>query len=158
MFAAEEREQKLDRKGDLLSTLEKHVSFAALAAEIDRIAPRPNGKQGGRPPYPTELMVRALVLQHLYNLSDESLEYQLLDRLSFQRFCGLRHSSSIPDANTLWVFRAQVEHVFGAMLALGGKGLRSIGLARAVFGLSIKAAVYNLRRLRSLKESGIAPI
>lgn len=31
LFAAEEREQKLDRKGDLLSTLEKHVSFAALA-------------------------------------------------------------------------------------------------------------------------------
>ena len=92
LFAAEEREQKLDRKGDLLSTLDKHVSFSALAAEIDRIAPRPTSKQGGRPPYPTETMVRALVLQHLYNLSDEALEYQLLDRLSFQRFCGLRHS------------------------------------------------------------------
>ena len=47
LFAAEEREQKLDRKGDLLLTLEKHVKFAALAAEIDRIAPRPSDKQGG---------------------------------------------------------------------------------------------------------------
>lgn len=46
LFAAEEREQKLDRKGDLLSVLEKHVSFAALATEIDRIAPRPDSKQG----------------------------------------------------------------------------------------------------------------
>ncbi len=114
LFAAEEREQKLDRKGDLLSTLEKHVNFAALAAEIDRVAPRPTGKQGGRPPYPTELMVRALVLQHLYKLSDEALEYQLLDRLSFQRFCGLRHSSSIPDANILWVFRERVRAAGGA--------------------------------------------
>ena len=76
LFAAEEREQKLDRKGDLLSTLNQHVNFAALAAEIDHIAPRPSDKRGGRPPYPTELMVRILVLQHLYNLSDEALEYQ----------------------------------------------------------------------------------
>ena len=96
LFAAEEREQKLDRKGDLLSALEKHVSFAALAAEIDRVAPRPTGKQGGRPPYPTELMVRALVLQHLYNLSDEALEYQLLDRLSFQQHPGCQHLVVIP--------------------------------------------------------------
>ncbi len=114
LFAAEEREQKLDRKGDLLSMLEKQVSFSALAAEIDRIAPHPSRKQGGRPPYPTELMVRVLVLQQLYNLSDEALEYQLLDRLSFQRFCGLRHSSRIPDANTVWVFRERITAAGGA--------------------------------------------
>ncbi|MDD4915885.1 MAG: transposase [Methylococcales bacterium] len=35
-------------------------------------------------------MVKILLLQQLYNLSDEQLEYQLLDRLSFQRFAGLR--------------------------------------------------------------------
>ena len=114
LFAAEEREQKLDRKGDLLSTLNQHVNFVALVAEIDHIAPRPSDKRGGRPPYPTELMVRVLVLQHLYNLSDEALEYQLLDRLSFQRFCGLRHSSTIPDANTLWVFRERISAAGGA--------------------------------------------
>ncbi|QLQ32200.1 MAG: hypothetical protein HZT40_12080 [Candidatus Thiothrix singaporensis] len=45
LFAAEERERKLDRKGDLLSVLEKHVSFTALAEEVDRIAPRPGTKQ-----------------------------------------------------------------------------------------------------------------
>ena len=54
--------------------------------------------------------------------------------------------------------RARVEHVFGAMVAMGGKLLRSIGLARAEFGLSIKATVYNLRRLCTLKEGGIVPI
>ena len=46
LFAAEEREQKLDRKGDLLSTLNQHVNFVALAAEIDHIAPRPSDKRG----------------------------------------------------------------------------------------------------------------
>ncbi len=54
--------------------------------------------------------------------------------------------------------RARVEHMFGSIGAMGGKAIRSIGLARAVFGLSIKAAVYNLRRLCSLKASGVVPI
>ena len=90
------------------SELNQHVNFAALALDIDRIAPRPDKKQGGRPPYPTELMVRVLVLQHLYGLSDDAMEYQLMDRLSLQRFCGLRHSASIPDAKTLWVFRERL--------------------------------------------------
>ena len=48
------------------------------------------------------LMVRVLLIQQLFNLSDEQMEFQLLDRLSFQRFVGLRHSSQIPDRTTIW--------------------------------------------------------
>jgi len=109
LFAAEEREAKLDKLGDVLQLLEKHVDFAALAAEIDRSAPRPSPAQGGRPPFPTLVMVKALFLQQLYRLSDEQLEFQLLDRLSFQRFVGLRHSSQIPDRTTFWTFRERPE-------------------------------------------------
>jgi len=53
-------------------------------------------------------MVRVLVLQRLYNLSDGQMEFQLLDRLSFQRFVGLRHSSQIPDRTTIWTFRERL--------------------------------------------------
>ena len=35
LFAAEEREAKLNKLGDVLQILEKHVDFAALAAAID---------------------------------------------------------------------------------------------------------------------------
>jgi IS5 family transposase len=108
LFAAEEREAKLDRLGDVLQVLQQHVDFAALAAAIDRAAPRPGRARGGRPPFPTEMMVRTLLLQQLYNLSDEQMEFQLLDRLSFQRFVGLRHSSQIPDRTTLWTFRERL--------------------------------------------------
>lgn len=59
-------------------------------------------------------MVRVLVLQYLYKLSDEAMEYQWLDRLSFQHFCGLRHSSSIPDEKTLWFFRERILETGGA--------------------------------------------
>ena len=114
LFAAEEREHKLDRKGDLLTVLNTHVDVAALALEMDRIAPRPSETRGGRPPFPTEVMVRVLILQQLYGLSDDALEFQLLDRLSFQRFCGLRPSSSIPDARTVWVFRERIREAGGA--------------------------------------------
>lgn len=108
LFAAEEREAKLNKLGDILQILEEHVDFAALAAAIDAAAPRPSRERGGRPPFPTEIMVRTLLLQQLYNLSDEQLEYQLLDRLSFQRFAGLRHSSQIPDRTTFWTFRERL--------------------------------------------------
>jgi transposase, IS5 family len=108
LFAAEEREAKLDKLGDVLRIMEQHVDFAALAANIDQAAPRPSQAKGGRPPFPTALMVRVLVLQQLHGLSDEQMEYQLLDRLSFQRFVGLRHSSQIPDRTTLWTFRERL--------------------------------------------------
>ncbi len=108
LFAEQERETKLDRIGDALSKLVEHVDFAALAAEIDDAAPRPGRERGGRPPFPTELMVRVLVIQQLYNLSDEQMEFQLLDRLSFQRFVGLRQSSHAPDRTTIWTFKERL--------------------------------------------------
>jgi len=49
-------------------------------------------------------MVRILVLKRLYNLSDEQMEYQLLDRMSYQRFCGLEDAMNIPDRTTIWTF------------------------------------------------------
>jgi IS5 family transposase len=48
-------------------------------------------------------MIKILVLQQLYNLADDALEYQLLDRRSFLQFLDLTDSSS-PDAKTIWLF------------------------------------------------------
>src|SRR6266404_4662124 len=41
----------------------------------------------------------------LYNLSDEQVEYQVRDRLSFTRFLRLGIEDGIPDGTTLWLFR-----------------------------------------------------
>ncbi len=108
LFAAEERESKLSRLGDPLESLGRHVDFAALAASVDRALPRPHRYFGGRPPYPTGLMIRLLLIQQLFNLSDAQLEFQVLDRTSFQRFLGIRDSGKVPDRNTVWAFRERL--------------------------------------------------
>ena len=105
LFAEEERGNRREKLGDPLMGLSKHVDFVALAAAIDIAAPRPSRAKGGRPPYPTTLMIKILVLQQLYNLADDALEYQLLDRRSFLAFLDLTGSSTIPDAKTIWLFR-----------------------------------------------------
>ena len=53
-------------------------------------------------------MFRMLVLQALNNLSDEQVEYQVRDRLSFSHFLGLAIEDSIPDSTTLWLFREKL--------------------------------------------------
>lgn len=109
LFAAEDRAAKLDRIGDPLQVLDKHIDFAAIAAAVDAGLTIGKSAKGGRPPWSTEVMVRLLVLQQLYNLSDEALEFQVLDRRSFLRFAGLERSSRVPDARTLWVWRERLK-------------------------------------------------
>jgi hypothetical protein len=83
---------------DPLVKISRVVGFAALASEVYRVAPRIISVKGRRLPFPTETMVRILVLKRLHNLSDEQVEFQLLDRLSYQRFLrpddGGKHSGS----------------------------------------------------------------
>lgn len=105
LFAEEERGNRRAKIGGPLIGLSEHVDFIALAAGIDTALPRPSRAKGGRPPYSTVLMIKILVLQQFYNLADDALEYQLLDRRSFLQFLGLTDSSTIPDAKTIWLFR-----------------------------------------------------
>ncbi len=44
-----------------------------------------------------------MVLQSLYNLSDDVVEYQIRDRLSFMRFFDLSLGDRVPDAKTILV-------------------------------------------------------
>ena len=53
-------------------------------------------------------MFKVLVLQSLYNLSDDQTEYQIRDRISFMRFLGLGLGDRVPDAKTIWLFRNQL--------------------------------------------------
>lgn len=66
-------------------------------------------KQNGRPRYDVVMMFKILVLQSFYNISDDQVEYQINDRISFRQFLELTSSSRIPDAKTIWLFRDQLQ-------------------------------------------------
>ena len=109
LFAGEERAAKRESLKDLLLMLARRIDFLGIAAAVDRKLPVGGSGKGGRSTYPTEVMVKLLAQQRLYNLSDDALEYQVLDRLSFLRFLALEHSPRMPDAKTIWVWRERLK-------------------------------------------------
>lgn len=108
LFAQEEREVKRQTLHDPLVVLNQHIDFSMIAAAIEYKINLGKSKHGGRPPYPTILMIKLLLLQQLYHLSDDALEYHVLDRMSFQRFLGLEKSGKVPDAKTIWLWRERL--------------------------------------------------
>jgi IS5 family transposase len=71
-----------------------------------------------------------LVLQQLFNLSDEELEFQVNDRRSFEEFVGLGVMNSIPDATTVAFFRERLRKagVIEELFEMFESYLRSQGL------------------------------
>ncbi len=62
----------------------------------------------GRPAFDGLLMFKILILQSLYNVSDDEIEFQIRDRYSFSRFHALMPEDRVPDAKTIWLFREQL--------------------------------------------------
>lgn len=88
------RNERLDRINAVIdwSRVEALVSGIHDAAE-------------GRRAYPPLVMVKALLLQQWYSLSDPRLEEALSDTLSFRRFVGLGLDDGTPDHSTVSRFR-----------------------------------------------------
>jgi transposase len=104
-FDVGDRLSELSKKGDPLERLNRTVDFELFRAELERAVPRSDRAKGGRPPFDHVVMFKVLVIQTLYTLSDEQTEFQIKDRLSFQRFLGFGLGDTVPDANTIWMFR-----------------------------------------------------
>jgi len=107
------RYEALSQNGDPLDALAVHVPWEAFRPSLDSVLRRSKRKKGGRPPFDAVLMFKVLVLQALYNLSDDQSEYQIRDRLSFMRFLGLDLDQRIPDAKTIWLFRETLTQAHG---------------------------------------------
>jgi IS5 family transposase len=101
-FDLTNRYDALTEKGDPLESLAQHIPWARFRKTLAKSLRR---SKCGRPPFDAILMFKVLVVQALYNLSDDQTEYQIRDRLSFMRFLGLDLHQRIPDAKTIWLFR-----------------------------------------------------
>lgn len=105
LFDIHFRMEELSRNGDPLERLSVHVSWEMFRPALEVIREKDRKSSAGRKSFDVVLMFKVLVLQSLYNLSDDALEYQIRDRLSFMRFLGLSIGDRVPDAKTIWLFR-----------------------------------------------------
>lgn len=95
------------RAAALLERLDAATPWETLAAPIRRL-PEYNAPRAGRPAWCPVLMLRCLMLQKWFNLSDPGLEDALKDRISFRRFVGLSFTDTTPDETTFVRFRARL--------------------------------------------------
>ena len=110
LFSAQDRLHDLTRMGDCLCELSKHIDFEFFRSTLESgLYASYDASVGGRPPFDPVMMFKVLVLQRLYNLSDDAIEFQIKDRLSFMRFLGLDFGGVVPDAKTVWYFREQLQ-------------------------------------------------
>ena len=108
LFDLEDRAAKLTAMGDPLVTLNAEVDFEAFRIDLVRVYEKPRKSNAGAKPFDVVLMFRVLILQHLYTLPDNAIDYQVRDRLSFMRFLGMHLEDRVPDAKTVWVFRERL--------------------------------------------------
>jgi IS5 family transposase len=107
-FDVERRLATISAKGDPLETIKAAVPWDEFRGSIEAVTeskPEERKSAAGRKGYDAILKFKMLVLAALYNLSDEQLEMQVRDRLSFMRFLDLGLEHPVPDATTIWLFR-----------------------------------------------------
>jgi IS5 family transposase len=91
-----------------LERIEGLIDWSAVEAVLEGVY----GSATGRPSYPPLVMLKVLLLEGWYGLSDPGMEEALADRLSFRRFVGLGLEEAVPDHSTISRFRT--------LLAQGG--------------------------------------
>ena len=102
------RFKQLDKGGDPLPRIQVLVEWNRFRPLLEVVRDKERKSSAGRRPFDAVLMFKILILQSLYNLSDEQAEFQIRDRLSFMRFLGLSLGDDVPDAKTIWLFREQL--------------------------------------------------
>ena len=81
---------------EFLSGIEETIDWTPLEARLGNYY-----SHTGRPSDPPLVVFKMLLLQQWYGLSDEEVEFQSKDRLSFQQFSGLGLGDAVPDAASL---------------------------------------------------------
>ncbi len=152
-FDLSDRHALLEQLGDPLPKINEVVDWAVFRPTLERIRVKKDPRKGGRPPLDVVLMFKVLVLQQLYNLSDDQTEYQIRDRYSFSRFLGLDPEDGVPDAKTIWLYREQLKNhgllddLFNGLLSqIEGAGY----VARC--GQIVDAAIMETPRQRNPRE------
>nr|WP_249417303.1 transposase [Treponema phagedenis] len=103
LFDEEDRLRVLSKLGDSLEKLNEKINWEIFKPLLKKALTKEPKGLGGRPAYDYVMMFKIIILQKLYNISDDQTEYQINDRLSFMRFLGLELKSKLH--NRMQVFR-----------------------------------------------------
>lgn len=96
---------RLSRVGDPLSEVNCLIDWEQFRPTTEALYDNTTEK-GGHPNIDSVLMIKILVLQQWYGLSDQATERGIADRLSFMKFLGF--PETIPDSTTIWLFRERL--------------------------------------------------
>ncbi len=126
----QQRIASLQEKQPTLRLLADSIPWESFRSLLDRGYEQERKSQAGRKRIDPLVLFKMLVLQQLFNLSDEELEFQVSDRRSVEEFVGLGVINSIPDATTIAFFRERLRKagVIEELFEMFEEYLRSQGL------------------------------
>jgi hypothetical protein len=81
-FCREDRLSKLSKLGDQLEKLNSVMDWGIFESSLKGVFAKETKGAGGRPPYDYVMMFKILILQRIYNISDDQTEFQINDRMS----------------------------------------------------------------------------
>ena len=110
-FDVETQLDKIYQLNDFLPKLNALIPWELFRPTLQKVREKERLSHAGRKPYDVVLMFKVLILKKLYNLADERIEEQILDRFSFRAFLGLQFSDRVPDAKTIWLFSEQLKQL-----------------------------------------------
>lgn len=104
----QQRVAKLQGKKPVLKRLSDSIRWDSFQPLLERGYTQERKSNAGRKRIDPLILFKMLILQQLFNLSDEELEFQVNDRRSFEEFVGLGVMNNIPDATTIAFFRERL--------------------------------------------------
>jgi len=152
-FDFDKRLSKIDKQGDPLAKIDKAVNWEIFRPILEKAREKERKSAAGAKGYDVIVLFKALIIQSLYNLSDDATEFQILDRVSFGRFLGLHLGSKVPDATTLWRFRQDLvdADVMKELFCIFDEHLRDHGFM-AMKGQIVDASIVEAPRQRNSRE------
>ncbi len=156
LFDYHNRMTKLSEVSSPLEKLDSRIDWEMFRPLLEEVLQQERGI-GGRPPYDRVMMFKILVLQRYYNLSEEQTEFQINDRLTFQKFVGLTLSDDVPDKNTIWDFKEKLGASGGIekLFKRFERHLRDAGLVGQE-GKIVDASFVDVPRQRNSREENEA--
>ena len=141
----------------MLGRLAAAVPWESFRQLLESIFDKEGKSPVGRKPIDVSIMFRLLILQQYLNCSDMRLEFQVRNNLCLRYFVGLGAEDSVPDANTVWLFRRRIQQagIAEQLFHLFSDHLKREGLA-ACGGQIIDSTIIPVPKQHNRREENAA--